>query len=66
LQGDVPIFIISALDETWAGTRKSRARFAWFFRKPVSLGVLAERVQDAFTERQSDIQRRLQEDKYIR
>ena len=63
---DVEVFIVSALDEAWAGTTKSRARFSWFFRKPVSLGVLAERVQDAFTERQSEIQRRLQEDKYTR
>jgi DNA-binding response OmpR family regulator len=63
---DVPVFIVSALDETWAGATKSRARFSWFIRKPVSLAVLAERVQDAFTERQSEIQRRLQEDKYTR
>jgi DNA-binding response OmpR family regulator len=50
---DVPVIIISALDETWAGTRKSRARITHFFRKPVSLAVLAEHVQSAFTERQS-------------
>jgi DNA-binding response OmpR family regulator len=63
---DVPVFIVSALDETWAGTRKSRARFSRFFRKPVSMALLADRVQDAFTERQSEIQNRLQEDKYAR
>ncbi|MEY2429523.1 MAG: hypothetical protein QOJ40_2408, partial [Verrucomicrobiota bacterium] len=63
---DVPVFIVSALDETWAGATKSRARFSWFIRKPVSLAVLAERVQDAFTEHQCGIQNRLQEDKYAR
>jgi DNA-binding response OmpR family regulator len=59
---DVPVFIISALDETWAGTRKSLARITYFFRKPVSLAVLAERVQSAFAERQSQALLRLQQD----
>jgi DNA-binding response OmpR family regulator len=59
---DVPVIIISALDETWAGTRKSPARITHFFRKPVSLAVLADHVQSAFTERQSQAQIRLQEE----
>ena len=59
---DVPVFIISALDIVCAGTTKSPARFAWFIRKPVSLAVLAERVQSAFAERQAQVQRRLQDD----
>ena len=57
---DVPVFIMSALDETWAGTRKSAARINYFFRKPVSLALLAERVQAAFAERQSQAQLRLE------
>ncbi len=59
---DVPVFIISALDIVCAGTTKSPARFAWFIRKPVSLAVLAERVQSAFAERQAQVQLRLQDD----
>ena len=58
---EIPVFIVSALDETWAGTRKSSARITCFFRKPVSLTLLAERVQSVFAERQSQGQIHLHE-----
>ena len=58
---EIPVFIVSALDETWAGTRKSAARITYFFRKPISLTLLAERVQSVFAERQSQGQVHLHE-----
>jgi DNA-binding response OmpR family regulator len=44
LTRDIPILILSALDESWAETRTRRARFARFFTKPVDLKVLRESV----------------------
>jgi DNA-binding response OmpR family regulator len=50
---DIPVFILSALDESWAHTRRSRARVAQYFRKPADLKALADAIQTAFQERQT-------------
>lgn len=41
---DIPILILSALDESWAETHKRKARFTRFFTKPVDLKVLRQSV----------------------
>ncbi len=56
---DIPVFILSALDESWAATRKSRARFARYFRKPVDLKLLGESIFSVREERQAAICLRL-------
>src|SRR3981081_3154008 len=48
---DIPVFILSALDESWARTRRSRARFAEYFTKPVDLKALGRSVLAAAQER---------------
>jgi DNA-binding response OmpR family regulator len=50
---DIPIFIVSALNESWTKTRRSNARFTRFFTKPVDLKVLRESVRTAAGERQA-------------
>lgn len=47
---DIPVFMLTALDESWAETRKAKARYAGFFTKPVDLKVLRERVHAAAQE----------------
>jgi len=49
---DIPVFILSALDETWAARRGSRAKFAKYFRKPVDLKLLSDSVRVASEQRQ--------------
>ena len=48
---DIPIFIVSALNESWTRIRRSNARFARFFTKPVELKLLRESVRAAAGER---------------
>ena len=43
----IPIIVVSALNESWPRTRKSNARFAQFFTKPVDLKVLRASVKAA-------------------
>ena len=50
---DIPVFIVSALQESWAGTRKSRARFTGYFTKPVNLKSLGETVRAASKKHQA-------------
>jgi DNA-binding response OmpR family regulator len=50
---DIPVFILSALDETWAARRGSRAKFAKYFRKPVDLKLLSDSVRAASEQRQT-------------
>jgi len=49
---DIPVFILSALDESWAARRGSRAKFAKYFRKPVDLKLLSDSVRVASEQRQ--------------
>jgi len=44
---DIPVIIVSALNQSWIETRKSKARFVRFFTKPVDLRVLRETVRTA-------------------
>jgi CheY-like chemotaxis protein len=44
---DIPVIIVSALNQSWVETRKSKARFTRFFTKPVDLKVLRETVRSA-------------------
>jgi|ERR1051325_5582268 CheY-like chemotaxis protein len=44
---DIPVIIVSALNQSWVETRRSKARFARFFTKPVDLKMLRETVRRA-------------------
>jgi CheY-like chemotaxis protein len=44
---DIPVIIVSALNESWTQTRKSSARFVRFFTKPVDLKLLRAAVRAA-------------------
>jgi CheY-like chemotaxis protein len=44
---DIPVIIVSALNQSWVATRKSKARFTRFFTKPVDLKILRETVRAA-------------------
>ena len=50
---DIPVFIISALDDSWAARRGSRARFAKCFTKPMDLRLLSECIRAVPEERQA-------------
>ncbi len=50
---DIPVFIVSALDQSWAARRGSRAKFAKYFRKPVDLKLLSESVRAASEQHQA-------------
>ncbi len=52
---DIPVLILSALDQSWADCRKSKAKPAHYFTKPVDLKVLAEKVCAASEERRASI-----------
>jgi len=41
---DIPIFILSALDQKWAESKSGKAKFARFFRKPVDQKLLSETI----------------------
>ena len=47
---DIPVFIVSALDEPWAGKRGNKTRFSKYFKKPVDLKVLGESIRAAWEE----------------
>jgi two-component system alkaline phosphatase synthesis response regulator PhoP len=44
---DIPILILSSLNQSWAKTTRSKARFVRFFTKPVNLKFLCQTVQAA-------------------
>jgi len=44
---DIPVIIVSALNQSWVETRRSKARFTRFFTKPVDLKLLRETVRRA-------------------
>jgi len=54
---DIPVFIVSALHESWAS--RTKARFVRYFRKPVDLKLLGESVLSAGEERRTTIRWRL-------
>ncbi len=56
---DIPVFFLSALHESWAKSRRARARFAGYFQKPVDLKLLGESVLSAGRQRQAAIRKRL-------
>jgi CheY-like chemotaxis protein len=58
---DIPVFILSALNESWTQTRKSKARFVRFFTKPVDLKLLRESVRTAARERLEQVRSRMTE-----
>ena len=58
---DIPVLVVSALDEAWAETRKTKARAAHYFTKPVDLKVLAESVLTACQERRAAVCARMVE-----
>jgi len=58
---DIPVFILSALDQTWAGTRKHRAQFSGYFTKPIDLKLLTARIFSICDQRQAMIRSRLAE-----
>ena len=56
---DIPVFIVSALDQSWVKTRKSRAKFAAYFTKPLELNLLKECVLSVYDQRLAIIRARL-------
>jgi len=43
----IPVFIVSALDESWIQKRRKRLRYEKYFKKPVDLKALGESVRAA-------------------
>ncbi len=58
---EIPVVILTALDQSWTETRKSKARYARFFTKPVDLKALRETVRQAANQRQAPARARLAE-----
>jgi DNA-binding response OmpR family regulator len=56
---DIPVFMVSALDESTVEIRMSKARFSRFFRKPVDLPALRQTVRAVADERMARIRCRL-------
>ncbi len=56
---DIPILILSALDQSWAEARKTRAKAVHYFTKPVDLKVLAASVRVAWEERRNYLDSKL-------
>ena len=56
---DIPVFIVSALDQSWVKTRRSRAKFAAYFTKPLKLNLLKECVLSVCDQRLAIIRSRL-------
>jgi DNA-binding response OmpR family regulator len=44
---NIPVFIVSALGESWTGKRGTRLRYDHYFKKPVDLKALGQSVRDA-------------------
>jgi len=57
---DIPIFVLSALHESW--TSMTKARFVRYFQKPVDMKLLGETVLSAGEARQATIRSRLDDD----
>ena len=49
---DIPVFILSALDQSWTHTRKNRAKFARYFVKPPDLKLLITSAVSTCQQRQ--------------
>jgi len=47
---EIPVFIVSALDEPWGGQRGCKARFSKYFKKPVDLRTLGQSVRTSWEE----------------
>jgi CheY-like chemotaxis protein len=58
---EIPVVMITALDESWTQTRKSKARYAGFFTKPIDLKALRDTVRSAADQRQALTRSRLAE-----
>jgi DNA-binding response OmpR family regulator len=54
---NIPVIIISALNETWPQTRRSNAQFVRFFTKPVDLKLLRATVRSAVAKGREDANR---------
>jgi DNA-binding response OmpR family regulator len=53
LTREIPIFVISALQESWGQTRKIRAHYTSYFTKPVDLKDLTEKVRVAWEKKRA-------------
>src|SRR5262245_56975906 len=51
----LPVFMLSALDETYARRRCSRSKFDLYFTKPVDLALLGSSVRRAAQARQESV-----------
>jgi CheY-like chemotaxis protein len=56
---DIPVFILSALDPKYVGSKPNKARFAGFFKKPLDLKVLGEKILSAYVRRQAMLRSKL-------
>ena len=56
---DIPVFIVSALDPSWVKTRRSKAKFAAYFRKPIELNLLKQSVMSVCAQQQALLRSKL-------
>lgn len=62
---EIPVFIVSALDEPWGGQRGCKARFSKYFKKPVDLVALGQSVRASW-EAHNELRRAFLEEKPTR
>jgi CheY-like chemotaxis protein len=56
---DIPVFIVSALDPSWVKTRRSKAKFAAYFRKPIELNLLKQSLMSVWAQQQALLRSKL-------
>jgi len=56
---DIPVFILSALDQKWAASKSGKAKCAKFFRKPVDQKLLSETIISTCEQQQALIMARM-------
>jgi len=60
---EIPVIVLSALDWSWGGNRKSKAPIAQYFKKPVELKFVIQGVRTAAEQRQRFLKSWLTEQK---
>jgi CheY-like chemotaxis protein len=60
---EIPVIVLSGLDWSWAGSRKSKAPIAQYFKKPVELKSVIQGVRTAAEQRQTFLKSWLTEQK---
>jgi CheY-like chemotaxis protein len=58
---EIPVFMISALNQSYAFTRNHKASFDLFFTKPVDFAILGSSIRRVIEARQDSLASKLQE-----